>query len=304
MSLAMHHKPNALIPPHALVPFVPKRFPIFALLLLFPCSHMLQGCTSAESYNNPQTPQNLQTPQTPNTPATPQTPPRTNAAAKDNNLDAFQPILRAYEVAPPHQERTRSMLVGLLQRGENEKGRVVRGPGNQLVVLAPASVHEGIQTLLQDLESAQELPPPTALNLEYWIVLGTSASKPTIPTPLHELSDTLQTLQKTQGPMEFKLLEKVSLGSLDSEFARINGRWVEVEQLASLGPRGVTADLTIKIIDNKLQTRVQLQPQQIAALAQTNFDFALVQRILGKTGEIQPTPREYTLYYIVRAAQQ
>lgn len=212
-------------------------------------------------------------------------------------------VLRSYKAPEGQEERLTATLRELIARGDDAQGRVVRGPNAQILVAAPESLQGGVASLLQEISSAAQAAPRT-IQLRYWLVLGQPAASPAPRGPrLQELAAALDGVVEAEGPMRFTLLEKLTLQSMDGEFARAQGRLLETEHNAAAASEGVLANIDLEVTGgHKLQTRVALQPGQTVVLSQSGFDPERARELLGPDAPLEPTPGGYVLFYVVQAA--
>ena len=95
--------------------------------------------------------------------------------SSNGSQESFSLELRSYAVPPEYASELRAIINDLLQTGtvtNREKiGQAEIGPGNMLLVTAPASIHSGIEKMLSDLKDTGFEPPPM-ISLTYWNVVG------------------------------------------------------------------------------------------------------------------------------------
>jgi hypothetical protein len=192
---------------------------------------------------------------------------------------ADEPLaLRTYKVPGGLENDVRSMLRNVLG-GDAPVGRVTGGPGGTLVVVAPESLHAGIEGLLGELE-AVDTPSlrPVPIELTYWILAGTpepdlrEGHRAAPGSRLDAIAPVLSELVQSQGAMEFRLIERIELASIGEEHGQITGRSATIRQRAWLVGGEVVADVQITTSDlGAVQTRVKLAPEQILVLGQSGY---------------------------------
>ena len=226
-------------------------------------------------------------------------PPAPATTAEEPTGSALE--LKNYAVKPEQREEVASVLRSALARGEEPVGRVVEGPGAQVVVVAPASLHEGIPGLLEHLAAqAPEKVVAAEGTLTYWIVVGKAAAEPST-RGLDEVKTATDAIQKLDGPMSMELAEKVVVSSIENEHAFTRGRFAEVGQTFSHKGDVVVADLEIRLPgDNQIRTRARIKPDQHVVLSQVGLDPEIAAE-LRDAAELDQSGT-FRLYYIVRAS--
>lgn len=207
-------------------------------------------------------------------------------------------VLRSYEVPNDGAGQMRSVLKDMMwfgSGGQDNKGqyvgRVEVGPDGRLLVLASPGVHEGVKALLDQMAKA---PPKgrSTIELNYWFVIGKpGATKEARPANLAEVAPALAEIEKTDGPQEFQLEEKLVVRALTGEFAKAEGRDWQIGQTASQAGNGsVSVDVRLSTHGpQRIDTRLKLSPGQTAVLGSSGAG----NKGNGDTG---------SLYYLVRAA--
>lgn len=207
-------------------------------------------------------------------------------------------VLRSYEVPNGGAQQLRGSLKDLFWFGGDAKdaskfvGRVDVSPDGRLLVLAPESVQAGVKTLVDNLK-ASPVKAPGTVRIDYWVVTGTAGQSGALPAALNEVAAALKEVEHNDGPMNFTLVEKLSVSTLSNERGSVEGRDTRIDQFASVVDGDVVADLDIArlAVGQKLRTRVRIKPGVIAALGSAGM----------ATHDSNATPA--TIYFIVRAAQ-
>lgn len=158
-------------------------------------------------------------------------------------------VLRSYEVPPEQAEQIADAVGGVLRFGDKETlGKVAVAPNGQLLVTAPIMMQADISTLI---EQARKAPMPTAktFHVDVWFVQAETAKEFALRGSLGEVEKNLRVLTDKQGPMQFSLMERVSLNSQMGRMAVVNGGRSELkvrinEQQAAAGkPVALFAEL-------------------------------------------------------------
>jgi hypothetical protein len=184
--------------------------------------------------------------------------------------------------------RFRDTLSGSLTTGEQKLGTASKLSDDSVLVTAPASVHEGIEDLVREMArrgAAEPEPAPATATIGYWFLLGrpregggVDVASPTLERD-DEIRRVLDEIVGTQGGMEFELLERLQLKSLDNgTHAAIRGRRIAAEQrVMEHGGDERLADIKITIfgprgVRHTLESRIRLEPGRHVVLGQTAFN--------------------------------
>jgi hypothetical protein len=207
-------------------------------------------------------------------------------------MDPHEMQIRTYQVPEGIDARQfRGYLADSLRTGEQNLGTVKNYPDGSLVVTAPVSVHDSIEDLLADMARRgprEPEPAPSSVTLSYWFLLGRPVQgslRPTLASPGLRQSDGIQSvldeIVKAQGGMEFRLLEKLRLKSLDSgDRAEIRGRRIAIAQkVFSHDSEERLADIKVTIfgsrgVQHSLESRIKLEPGRFVVLGQTAYNGA------------------------------
>jgi len=144
-------------------------------------------------------------------------------------------------------KEVRDYLNRSLDTGDQNLGQVATYPDGSLVVTAPVSIHVGIEDLIEQLAQQGPKPAepvPASVTIDYWVVLGrpgqtgVNIASPTLKQN-QELRPVFEEIVRTQGGMEFHLLEQLQLKSLDNRSsAEIRGRLVYARQKVMMHDSG------------------------------------------------------------------
>jgi hypothetical protein len=224
--------------------------------------------------------------------------------------------LRSYDVPEGQKNQIARLLHSVLNPSEDQSvGRVVPGTGNNLLVIAPAGIHEGLADMMRGLENMDPAPPPPQVKMTYWFVLG----RPLRPAEvsdrpvrvvgtagLDEISPALDGIVEAQGPTEFQLVEQLQLVSSGAGRTSARGTVCSLEQQTSVSGGMVVAELMIAVgyhSPSRLTTEVALESGHLLVLGQTGVRSDQLSphnpiRVDGGRAESRQT---FTLYYIIEA---
>lgn len=213
-------------------------------------------------------------------------------APKEPGGEGDGPELRTYTVPTGYDGVSiKNYLRGSFDSGETKLGTVLTYPDGILVVTAPPRIHAGIRQLFAELEERGPRPQSlgTTVALRYWILIARSAAGPgesvrfasAALRDAGSLRPVLDELAETQGPLEFSLLEQISLASLDQgDRAQTRGRQFVVEQRVLRPDAGSPiADISIQSFGQRgnthaVETRVRLESGKYVVLGQTAYNAA------------------------------
>jgi len=208
--------------------------------------------------------------------------------------------LQTYTVPPEYKNELHSMLRSALEAEGNRVGRVTKGPGGTLLVVAPPRVQAGVRRILEGGFDAPPVATPTKLT--YWFLVGRPADSPgqafsvTGGRGLTELEPVLLQIATAQGPTEFALLEQIELTSMNQERAQTSGRFARVMQRATRRGQQVVADVEIGLGSNSFSSQVMLEGEQFLVLGQAGY--------AGRQSEVfadAGVGEALTLYYVMAA---
>lgn len=210
-------------------------------------------------------------------------------------------VVRSYPVPPSAAREATGLVRALLKSGDEERAHGVAAltPNeDELVISATLAFHEGIAPLVKRLQAAPPAPPPT-LVLDYWVIEGRPAPEATPPAEVApEVAPALTALQKSQGPMQLSLYDRVRVTSASGEKAQARGSFLNVEQRASARDGAVFADVNLAAVRDlgELTTRLTLPPGEVVVLGQVGASLSME----GAKEPRQPA----NLYFLVRTEVQ
>lgn len=221
--------------------------------------------------------------------------------------EAEQPILKTYKVPERLAIEIQGTLEGLLLSSTPRIGSARLTPDGQLLILAPKSFHDGVEDFLEQLEKNNPAPSPS-VELNYWIVAGREAKSPAELDEFNRIKPALETIQKNQGSMEFKLLDHVVATSSSQGKAHFEGAVVAITQTVSSFRDGSLAiALIIDLLGtargniNSIATDIETKSGELVVLGQSSQGF-LNRPIFEPSKEGEKTHFEtVNVYYIISA---
>lgn len=209
-------------------------------------------------------------------------------------------LMQSYPLPAGDDDRTFSAIRELLGGGDNPVGRVSRGPRNTVVIVAPAGIHKGVVTLLEGIEASPPEKKLASIEMNYWLVAGKAHQDGAESTIVPGLEATLEEVRQAQGrPMDFELIEHLSVLSFEEERATTNGRDSFVNQRLDLIDGAVLADLKIGTREGQnVETRVRLAPDRTLVFGMVGMEPELRK---NRGLELGATKEDVTLYFIVKA---
>jgi hypothetical protein len=214
-------------------------------------------------------------------------------------------VLRGY-AAPGQAESLAEAIARLLILGERRVGTARVGPGEQLLVLAPRSVHGNIGELIRAAsESKAPAEQPASIAMTYWFVAGRPVAQP-VPAPrgLEEIEVALDEIAGAQGPHEFRLIERLQLRQAPTpRTSTAQSPNLSLRQDVSFSGGHVVAGIHTSSGRNRIETTVELRPAQLLVLGQVALDPALDPFRLrsGRPPGESASAGEKALYLVIRA---
>jgi len=211
--------------------------------------------------------------------------------------------LRSYAVPQEYASEVSSIVNRLLDPSPGPSsevaliGRARIGPGNMLLVTAPASIHSGIEKMLEDLKKS-DFEPPKMVTLTYWLVVGRKANAPGRLDNLNEISPALSAIEDSEGSMDFSLKEKLKLQSLSGEGAVLSGQTVSIAQNLTVQGSRILGNLNIQYERARFETTIQTGPGKLLVLGQRGIEDP--SSFINKRKNDNESSA--SLFYIVRAS--
>lgn len=210
--------------------------------------------------------------------------------------------LKVYAVPGGFKDEIRQQLSSAMR--DAVVGRVTAGPGDTVIVVAPASFQTGVERTIREFEQLGAPPPPPApVELRYWLVVGRplgerGAEGPVVVSganPMTELGRVLQSIAEVEGPTEFTLLDRVDLTSLEPKPASARGKFAQIEQRTTRSDGRVVAEILVNLDANEIRTQVVLEQGQFVVLGQARYG-GRSSRIFGDGDDGYAT-----LYYVMNS---
>ncbi|MEO1268176.1 MAG: hypothetical protein AAFX99_08765 [Myxococcota bacterium] len=222
-------------------------------------------------------------------------PPATPGAANEEPLE-----LRSYTFPEQRHEHAYGALHSVLTQ-QGQPWRVTRGLGDQVLVLAPARVQRDIQAFVEQVGSPEYVVAPRkTVQLTYWLVVGRRGDD-TRSVP--EVEKALSAIESDQGPMEFVLLEKLSMQSLEGKHAQSQGMWLEAGQHIWV-EENIQAEVSLEVKGgSRLQTQLNMTPEQYVVLGQAGYPSGHAAELFGLPIE-EVKGDAFELFYIVQATRK
>jgi hypothetical protein len=207
-------------------------------------------------------------------------------------------VLRVYDAPKGQAARIRESLKDVLWQVDGKDvghaiGRVDNLPNNQLLVLAPKRVQEGVAKVIDDATS-HPYPDEKTTELRYWLVVGKpnpKAGAPSASTP--EIQPALEAIIREGGPQDLSVVQTARVASFTNNEGKVEAAKLKVRQTATSEGATVWASIDIDLAgnnlaqhDSKLNTRVRLIPGQTIVIGASGYGDA-------NDGSV--------LYYLVRA---
>lgn len=209
-------------------------------------------------------------------------------------------VLRSY-AAPGRAREIADVLNGLMRFAEGDTQRRVGNarvaPGDQVLVLAPDSVHQGLAEVIAAQLNKQAQVTPAEITVTYWFV----AARPVqgelrLGARLEELRSVLEDLAEAEGAQDFSLYERIDLRQASGNRTSMKSPKVLIYQNASVSGDSVVLSVDAQLgggdRGNRIDTLLNLQDGQYLVLGQSS---------LGARRAGESLPDDTTLYTIVRA---
>jgi hypothetical protein len=223
--------------------------------------------------------------------------------------DSGLPVLKSYRVPEKHANDVCKILNDLLSGSKIGNARMA--PDGQLLVLAIGSYHKGIEDFIDRFNKNNPGVAPS-VEVNYWIVAGKKTNAPAKLDEFPSIKMALETIQKKQGNMEFKLLDQVAATSSGQGTRTIfKGAFVEISQELSaysdgtiiLYPR-ITCHASSTKIQNRLspfgfiETQIATRSGEIVVLGQLSQEF--INKPIFETKKVgDDQVEEVDVYYII-----
>lgn len=196
------------------------------------------------------------------------------------------PVVQTYAV-PEHAKSDILEAVNRVLTASEKKtvGQASLLPNNKLLVVAPEAIQQELAKVLQEL---QNLPAPkhNMLQSQYWVLQARPRTNEQASNTIPELNDALAAIEKAQGPLQFQLLERLEVTTVNGHRAEIKGRHAAIEQNLDWTETAVAGSLTVQNGRGELalNTDISLPPGKTL--------------VLGMMAS--PSEPDTSLYYVAR----
>lgn len=197
------------------------------------------------------------------------------AKSPEPTANSNPPILRTYAVPEgmgPQVVRVlnRNMSAIAQKEAMDVTGRAELLPNGHVAFLAPESIHQGMNELLESLKNT---PAPPAVNaqMELWFVLVNNEGQQKQVLGNQELRDVVH--EALQGEPAFaKVLEKFRLQVSAGNKARIRGHYFAMEYMLSPKGKDLVARLEIEAnrLNSELRTDLYLKADKYLILGESS----------------------------------
>ena len=216
-------------------------------------------------------------------------------------------VLRSY-AAPGRAKDLQRALGRMLTLGERRVGSVQVGPDDQLLVLAPRSVHEGLADLIEAQSDAGDAATPSSVAMTYWFVAARTAEKDADRADvLKEVKPILDEIVGVQGPQAFLLIERLELRQAGGGISYATTPKVKIMQDVSVSDENFVGWVETDFVGpNRIRTTIKLRADQFLVLGQLALD-KNIDPFYSRAGPprgrdvVRARPAETTLLVILRA---
>ena len=199
-------------------------------------------------------------------------------------------VLRSYDVPKGAAGAIAATLKEIFWLGEKKESvaRSTVTPDGRLAVLAPANVHAGVQTLIDEV--AKHPPTDGVTNVLHYYVLAAKPAAAVAPLPagVGEIKTALDEIVRTQGPQTFTVAQRAELASMNGVTATFSADNFAVKQKAAQTVEGIDAMIEMEFGRSKVETRLVLTADRVV--------------VLGTGAQRSEASDGATLYYVVRVA--
>ncbi|MEM1092232.1 MAG: hypothetical protein AAF552_08850 [Pseudomonadota bacterium] len=192
------------------------------------------------------------------------------------------PVIQTYEVEAGTAREIATVLQELIQ----DLDARARALGDNLVVVsAPASLQQGVGSLIKEFERTPEAAP-VRVRLHYWLVGGKASDQVQVPDTLGSIADALTTLTDAAGPLAFRRIDYLQQVLASGRGAgSVHGAVMNAESRVAVSDGNIGVDLNLRKKQHHVGAYVELADGETVLLAQ-----------MGADGE-----EDETLLFVVRA---
>lgn len=137
--------------------------------------------------------------------------------------------LKTYEVPEGSANEISNTVVFLLRSDSKGMGRARALGSDQIAVLAPASIHEGVEALINSATEAQA-SDSSRIRFHFWLVAIQPGESSDLEDSLAPISEALQSVSDNLGPAAFTRLDYLEqVVDSQSRVSRIRGNKLQAE---------------------------------------------------------------------------
>jgi hypothetical protein len=223
--------------------------------------------------------------------------------------EAEQPVLKSYNVPERLANEIQGTLWHLLNFNKPGIGSARLTPDGQLLIIAPKSFHDGVEDFIAQLEKNNPAPSPS-VEVNYWIVAGRKTKTQAKLDEFNRIKPALETIQISQGNMEFKLLDHVVLTSSNQgTTTQLDGAVVGINQKFSAYSDGslvINPNIYLKMNaegtrESGIRTNIETKSGELVVLGQSSQEFVNIPVFEPKKEGETPHVEKVNVYYIISA---
>lgn len=157
-----------------------------------------------------------------------------------------------------------------------------------MLVRAPIGIQEGVKQLV-DRMGSETVPPHKSIHMDTWLVIG-EESKSSNADAMKDLTAPLQTVDKLDGPRQYRVLEHIASNAGSAQEVATNGAVARVMTTTLVRDNGLTLRVDISSDYGKVRSDTDIKPGEFVVLGQNGVPE-------NKRGGKTPA----NVYYILRA---
>ena len=205
---------------------------------------------------------------------------------KDTAEGSCDIVLKSYKVPERLAEQISKTVNDLLSRDARTRdkdqppiGKAQVAPDGELLVAAPKSFHDGLKDFIASVANTKPEPSLTT-EVNYWIVAGRKAKTRAKLDEFTGIQPALDTIQNSQGNMEFKLLDHLVITSSgQGTRSDVQGSLSRITQQISADSTGTLVIKTDSQINsdirwgNHISTQIEIKSGELVVLGQASQEF-------------------------------
>lgn len=175
------------------------------------------------------------------------------------------PVIQTYEVEAGKAREIASVLQELIQ----DLDARARALGDNLVVVsAPASVQQGVGTLIKEFERSPAAAP-VRVRLHYWLIGAQASGEVQLPEQLSAVADALKELTGAAGPMAFRRIDYLQQVLASSRgTGSVRGEVMSAESRVAVADNSIGLELSLREEQSHVEAYVELASGETVLLAQ------------------------------------